>query len=210
MAAEAFRWYVAAVLAGLEATAGYHLSRAGIAAFSPTFVDRTSGFLRQVKLFPGYLFVELGAPDRGVLEDFAVEGAGEVRRTRGVHALLPVYARCPDPLPVGFVEDLRARMAAGDFDANAAAEVVRRYASGDAVPIESGPWAGWTGEMVKYRKGSLVVLLALLGAKREVTIPSHQVAGGGSDKAKNNRPRASLYRRRDRREADARRASAVA
>lgn len=188
---EAFRWYVAAALAGLEATAVYHLSRAGIAAFSPSFVDRTGQFARTVKLFPGYLFVELSAPEREYEPEFQVAEAGIVRRTRGVHGMLPIHARCPDPLPVGLVEDLRARANSGALDADAALETVRRYAPGDDVPIESGPWSGWTGEMVRYRKGSLVVLLALLGAKREVTIPSHQVAGGGAQPTVAFKPRVS-------------------
>lgn len=204
---EAFRWYVAAALAGLEATAIYHLSRAGIVAFSPTFFDRSGVVHRQVKLFPGYVFVELSAPDQRFVAEFRVAEAGIVRRTRGIHSLLPVHNLAPDPLPVGFVEDLRARMATGDFDASAALSVVRRYGTGDVVPIESGPWAGFDGEMVKYRKGSLVVLLALLGAKREVTIPSHQVAGGGSEN-KNKRPRSPQFGRRDRHLVTARRVAA--
>lgn len=207
---EAFRWYVAAALAGLEATASHHLSRAGIAAFSPVGVDRSGAFARQVKLFPGYVFVELSAPDWALEDDFRVAEAGIVRRTRGIHAMLPVHARAPAALPVGFVEDLRARMSAGDFDANAASDVVRRYSPGESVPIESGPWSGWSGEMVKYRKGSLILLLALLGAKREVEIPCHQVAGGGRSKA-NNKPKgikAPQYGRRNREEADARSAAA--
>jgi transcription antitermination factor NusG len=196
--AEAYRWYVAAALAGLEATASYHLSRAGIAAFSPTGVDKTGAIHRQVKLFPGYVFVELSAPDYEVIDEFRVAEAWVVRRTRGIHSMLPTHAKAPTALPVGFVEDLRVRMSAGDFDANAASDVVRRYAPGEAVPIDSGPWSGWTGEMVQYRKGSLIVLLSLLGAKREVTIPSHQVAGGGSEKSASPRPRTPQYGRRDR------------
>lgn len=204
---EAFRWYVAAALSGLEATAIYHLSRAGISAFSPTFLDKGGFPHRQVKLFPGYVFVELSAPDPRLLTEFRVAEAGVVRRTRGIHAMLPIHSLAPDPLPVGFVEDLRSRMASGDFDANAALSAVRRYGLGDVVPIESGPWAGFDGEMVKYRKGSLVLLLALLGAKRAVEIPCHQVAGGGPDN-KNKRPTASLYGRNRRQRADARRVAA--
>lgn len=194
---EAFRWYVAAALSGLEATAIYHLSRAGISAFSPTFLDKGGFPHRQVKLFPGYVFVELSDPDE----------AGVVRRVRGIHAMLPIHSEAPKALPAGFVEDLRSRMASGDFDANAALSAVRRYGLGDVVPIESGPWAGFDGEMVKYRKGSLVLLLALLGAKREVEIPCHQVAGGGASKsAKLDKPiKPPQYGRKNRLLADARR-----
>lgn len=205
---EAYRWYVAAALVGLEATASHHLSRAGIAVFSPFAVDWSGAAPRQIKLFPGYVFVELSAPDWDVEADFRVSEAGLVRRTRGIHSLLPVHARAPEALPVGFVDDLRARMAQGDFDVNAASDVIRRYAPAESVPIVSGPWSGWTGEMVKYRKGSLVLLLALLGAKREVEVPSHQVAGGGSDKSGSHRPKAPQYGRKNRQMADARRAYA--
>lgn len=203
-----FRWYVAAALAGLEGTAIYYLSRAGIAAFSPTATDRLSG--REFRLFPGYVFVELSAANPSMLPEFAVAEAGTVRRTRGIHALLPTHAAAPTPLPVGFVKDLRARMGAGDFDANAAAIVARTYAPKDDVPIVAGPWAGWTGEMVGHRKGSFVVLLALLGAKREVEIPRHQVFGGvGPNNNDKKRPKARpQYGRGSSRKGEARRVAA--
>lgn len=157
-----YRWYVAAALAGLEATAIYHLSRAGITAFSPSIGVGVS--LR--RLFPGYVFVELES----------VEEAGVVNRQRGIHRMLPVHANEPLALPRGFVEDLRGGLARGDFDAKACGEIVRKYCAGEAVPIVAGAYSGHYGEMVRYRKGSLIVLLSLFGGQREVPIPQHCVA----------------------------------
>ena len=157
-----YRWYVAQTLAGLESTAIYHLSREGVTAFSPM----TSGE-RKFRLFPGYLFIELSSPDE----------AGVVNRTRGIHKVLPVHSNSPLALPDGFVDDLRGRIGQGEFDESACAHVVHKYVKGENVPIVAGAFAGWCGEMVRYHKGSMIVLLALFGAKpREVVVPKHCVA----------------------------------
>ena len=156
-----YRWYAAQALAGLEATAIYYLSRAGISAFSPTI-----GGNHPLRLFPGYIFVEL--------EHFTE--AGEVNRTRGIRKLLPVHARDPLPLPFGFVEGLRERIARRDFDESAAEEEVYRFLPKDEVLLKTGPFQDHRGRFVRYRKGAGVVILTLLGGEREVERPLRELA----------------------------------
>jgi transcription antitermination factor NusG len=156
-----YRWYVAQALAGLEATAIYHLSREGVTAFSPTLASN-----RQARLFPGYVFVELASPDE----------AGVVNRTRGIHKVLPVHSNNPLALPDGFVDELRGKISNGAFDEADCLRVIHKYIPGESVPIVAGSFAGWCGEMVRYHKGSMIVLLALFGNKREVIVPRHCVA----------------------------------
>ena len=70
---------------------------------------------------------------------------------------------------------MRARLANGNFD-DAVAGIEREYAKGECVPIIAGPYSGWSGEMVRYHKGSMIVLLKILGSKREIPIPKHFAA----------------------------------
>lgn len=91
--------------------------------------------------------------------------------------MLPIHASEPLALPPGFVEELRGRVSRKEFDGAACGEIVRKYAPGETVPIVAGAFSGHYGEMVRYRKGSLVVLLSLFGGtKREVPVPQHCVA----------------------------------
>lgn len=151
-----YAWYVAQALAGLEATAIYHLTRAGLSAYSPTVADR------QARYFPGYVFVELESPDE----------AGVVNRTRGIHKMLPVHAVDPLPLPYGFVEDLRGKIAAKAFDDATGRELLRKYAPGDEVLTSSGV----SGRFVCYHKESGIIIAALLGRKNTLTIPLHRLS----------------------------------
>lgn len=150
-----YRWYVAQALPGLEALATHYLSREGISAFSPVL----TGDGRKVRLYPGYLFVELAQPDE----------AGVVNRTRGVHKVLPIHTASPLALPRGFVEKLREKIAAGDFNERHAQEIVYRYVPQEEVMITMGPFRDHRGRFLRYRKGCAIILASLLG--REVELP---------------------------------------
>lgn len=162
-----YAWFVAQALAGLEATAIYNLSRAGITAYSPTIADR------QARYFPGYVFVEL----EGVFE------AGIVNRTRGVHKMLPIHASEPLPLPPGFVEELRERVAAKSFDDVAERSLLRRFAEGDEVVTSSG----LAGRFVKYHKDSGEILAALLGRENRIRIPLDRLSPVGNPSSRGAR-----------------------
>lgn len=155
-----YRWFVAQVLSGLEGTALNHLKRDGITAFSPKVSDGT-------RIFPGYIFVEIA--------DVELE-ASIVNRTRGVHKLLPMHAKCPLPLPKGFVETLRERIASKDFDEATVSEDLYRFLPKEEVLVKTGPFADHRGRFVRYRKGSGVILAALLGREVELTIPAKELA----------------------------------
>lgn len=163
-----YRWYVAQALAGLEATAIYHLSREGISAFSPTITIEK----RPIRLFAGYVFVELEGPHE----------AGRVNRQRGVHKLLPIRTRRanegpvdPLPLPVGFVEAVRDRIANKGFESEIE-ETVVRFVPQQEVFIRNGPFRDHRGRFLRYSKGSGVVLTYLLGKEHELKIPARDLA----------------------------------
>lgn len=153
-----FRWYVAQTLPGLERTALYHLDRAGIAAYAPA--------AGKERLFPGYAFVELAATTE----------AGIVNRTRGIRKMLPIHAVEPLPLPPNFVDDLRDRIRAGDFEGPGEGAFLRKFIKDEEVAFISGPMQDKRGRFCRYHKGAGVVLTALLGREMEVKVPLHQLA----------------------------------
>jgi transcription antitermination factor NusG len=117
-------------------------------------------------LFPGYGFVALDVSG----------GSGpywqRINSTRGVVKLLPSHLEKPLSLPIGFVCELRDAL----LNYADELEVVSRWTSGAMVEIRSGALTGFVGEMVRYHKGSLELLLTLLGTQRRVIVPSHQCA----------------------------------
>lgn len=152
-----YRWFVGQALAGLEATAIYHLNRAGIAAHSPhAYLDG-----KPFRLFPGYVFVELAG----------VNEAGIVNRTRGMHKLLPIHASEPLPLPIGFLESLLARIARRELTELVAKDIVDKFVPDQSVVVKTGPFRDFSGKYLRTSKGSGVILGYLLGARRELTIP---------------------------------------
>lgn len=157
-----YRWYVAQALPGLESTAIYHLKREGVVGFAPA-VSRD----KQCRIFPGYVFVELEDPDE----------AGIVNRTRGIHKMLPIHANTPLALPVGFIEELRDRLARGSFDEDSQDALLQRFIPGEEVsacgmyPLRDGH-----GRFIRYHKGAGIVLGYLLGREIEVRIPLHQLS----------------------------------
>ena len=119
-----------------------------------------------IPLFPGYIFVRF---------DLAEDHWTPINGTRGIVKLLPTFMNEPTPLPVGFVEELQEQQRAGKLDVGSGNAVAYSYAKGQAVEVASGPFAGFGGEFVKYHKGSLIILMALLGQKNRVPMRPHQV-----------------------------------
>ncbi len=144
------RDYVAQTLAGLGASAERYLGRAGFKVF------------RSGRLFPGYIFVE------GIE---AAASAAVVNRTRGVLKLLPKHADSPLPLPLGFVADLRWRLAEGDLSERAEEELLRRWLEGDCVVAMTGPFRDKRGRFLHYTKDCAVVLGYLLGREVRYKVP---------------------------------------
>lgn len=159
------RWYgVELVRPGAAGIASWNLSNQGFSVFSPTFLDRQSG--KESPLFSGYLFVQLCLnQDRW----------RSVNGTRGVQRLLPKTLEDPLPLPVGFVEELQSLKNRGYFDLESAAEVANSFVKDEKLTVKSGPFEGHCGEFQYRKKGLVVLLIAVLGGVRPITVPDHQV-----------------------------------
>lgn len=156
------RWYVAQTQPGRDRTAQEHLRRQAFSVFLPVILERD----RESPLFPGYLFVALDLHQRWE----AVNG------TRGVTHLLPHFAERPAPVREGYVEALRARAEAGEFDLRAACEVSLGYVRGEEVEVISGALAEKRGTF-QWQKGSRVQLLFyVLGAATKVTLDAEHLA----------------------------------
>lgn len=168
------RWHVGQVNAGLDLSVRRHLKREGFeddgrAVFSPSYRLQKKLFGRDTgDVFPGYIFLRM---DVGDIE-FVWQKA---KRIRGITRLLPGDGE-PGALPEGFVEEMIRLTYAGAFDPKTAEQLALSYLPGDFVEVDKGPFSGYAGEFVKYRRGSMKIILALLGGKREVTIPSSCVA----------------------------------
>jgi transcriptional antiterminator RfaH len=107
-------------------------------------------------LFPGYLFVELGGKHarwRPILGTF------------GVRSVIR-HGNAPALLPVGFVENLKAREMEG---------VIRRpeapFRTGQRVAVSGGPFDGVIGQIIELRdRDRVLVLLDLLNQKTKLHI----------------------------------------
>lgn len=159
-------WYCATLQPGLGSTAAMHLERQDFESYLPIGKEHIGdGRMKEYSLFPGYIFVRF---------DVELDRWRAINGTRGVVRLMPKHHEIPLSLPLGFIETLRARQLGGELDAKVAEEVVHVYARGEAVEGVSGPWVGHTGEFVRYRRGSLVLLVSLFGRKHEVLRPEHE------------------------------------
>ena len=158
----AARWFAAQTQPGGGRTAKAHLKQQDYTAFLPEFRvgNKTSIY------FPGYIFIF-----------FDIEGVRwrSINGTRGIIKLLPIHMEIPQPLPDGFVEDLQAFLSSGDISDERAEEMTARYLPNETVRVASGPFGGYYGTLVRYRKGSLVLLMALLGQETVVAVPNHQI-----------------------------------
>lgn len=167
------RWHVGQINAGLDLTVRRHLKREGFeddgrAVFSPSYRLQKRLFGRDTgDVFPGYMFLRLDLDDAGFVWQKA-------KRIRGITRLLPGDGE-PGALPIGFVEEMMQLTADGAFDPKTAEQLALRYSPGDFIEVAKGLFAGYAGELVCYRKGSMRILLSLLGGRREVTIPASQV-----------------------------------
>jgi transcription antitermination factor NusG len=154
-------------------TASSNLKNQSFENFLPEIREFRRGSLTTVQLFPGYIFVRFDISDERVRWR-------SINGSRGVIKLLPTNLELPLPLPVGFVEDFRDRIMAGELDEKPLIEIVKRYSPEEIVPVLSGPFGGLQGKMLRYHKGCLVLLMHLLGGKVEVEVPNHQVRAPAS------------------------------
>jgi len=154
------RWYVVHTQPHAESRATSNLERQGYAIFCP----RTRKTVRHARkatatlapLFPNYLFLQL---------DVSRDHWRSVNGTRGVIRLI-TQGETPQPVPVGIVEALQARISAdGVLDWTAVLKI------GQAVRISSGPFADFVGTLEHLNTvGRVRVLLDILGRSVSVAL----------------------------------------
>lgn len=116
-------------------------------------------------LFPNYLFLQLD-PSR--------DRWSAINSTRGVVRLIMLADGTPQPIPIGIVETLRARM-----NADGAIDWLSTFNVGQTVRIADGPFVDLIGTL-EYLDGAgrVRVLLDLLGRsvcvalQREALMPA--------------------------------------
>ncbi len=154
------RWYVIHTQPHAENRAIINLDRQGYRIFCPR-TRRTVRHARKAAttlapLFPNYLFVQL---------DVSRDRWRSVNGTRGVIRLI-TQGETPEPVPIGIVESLRARM--GNDGAMNWAPSLK---IGQSVRISDGPFADFVGTLEHLdAAGRVRVLLDMLGRSVSVAL----------------------------------------
>lgn len=165
------QWFVVRTHPGHERSASEQISSLGHVTYSPMY-STANGFWprgqRSTPVFPSYVFTEF---------DFNTDDWEKINDQRHVVRLMPFHVPWPSPIPVSFVDDLRSREDAGDFQVRLPGGSLRlKYRPGDKVPIVAGAWAGLHAEFIEQVKDNVKLLTRLFGQEREVLFPVDQVA----------------------------------
>ena len=152
-------WYLVQVKPNGYRLAERNLVRQGFTCFQPLLraTERRGAQFKPVSrpLFPGYLFVAF---------DPARAPWRKINSTAGVARLLSL-GNTPQEVPEGLVADLRARLDADGHVILSDALIV-----GDRVEIQSGPFAGFLGEVAQLTpKARARLLIDLMGRQTRVT-----------------------------------------
>ena len=152
-------WYLVQVKPNGYRLAERNLLRQGFACFQPMAraTERRGAQFRPVSrpLFPGYLFVAF---------DPARAPWRKINSTAGVARLLSL-GNVPQEVPRGLVAELRARL-----DAEGHVILADNVQVGDRVEIQSGPFAGFLGEVARLAPEARAHLLVdLMGRQARVT-----------------------------------------
>ena len=152
-------WYLVQVKPNGYRLAERNLLRQGFACFQPMAraTERRGAQFRPVSrpLFPGYVFVAF---------DPARAPWRKINSTAGVARLLSL-GNVPQEVPRGLVAELRARL-----DAEGHVILADNVEVGDRVEIQSGPFAGFLGEVARLAPEARAHLLVdLMGRQARVT-----------------------------------------
>ena len=152
-------WYLVQVKPNGYRLAERNLLRQGFACFQPLVraTERRGAHFKPVSrpLFPGYLFVAF---------DPARAPWRKINSTAGVSRLLSL-GNVPQEVPKGLVAELRARL-----DAEGHVTLADNVEVGDRVEIQSGPFAGFLGEVARLAPEARAHLLVdLMGRQARVT-----------------------------------------
>lgn len=162
------RWYVVRTHARAEAKAVFNLQRQAFKTYLPQYLKRRRHARRTdwvpAPLFPGYLFVAM---------DPEITQWRPVRSTIGVAELICDGNR-PTPVPVGIVEDIRARQNEQGF---VVVKTASEFVPGEKVTVAAGAMADHVGLFEKMTDEQRVVLLLdLLGRKVRVELALEDLA----------------------------------
>lgn len=165
------RDYVVQTLPCSEAIAKANLEAKGFQVYLPTVVEEIrTGRMREKRttvlapLFPRYLFVKMALLDGSWRK---------IASVRGVQRVLGYDSEHPTALPVGALDELQERYAAGEFVRRSATHTVN---AGDAVTITEGAFRGHAGVCTVSRGERVKVLLSRLGGAFEMDMPAKLVA----------------------------------
>ena len=156
-------WYVVATRPKQESVARDHLTRQGYRVLLPEVSlkkRRQSRWVASVEpLFPGYLFVKVA---------FGQDDTAPIRSTRGCRDLVRFGEHHP-PVPalvLNALLDQAASVIEGD----------PRFTAGEAVLVESGPFAGLTAVFdMANGDDRAQVLIEMLGKVQRVVLDSDQL-----------------------------------
>jgi len=160
-------WYVAQTAPRLEDRAERGLKELGLDAYCPRLTKWAIRARKKVAvrepLFPRYLFVKART-------DADVYG---IKRTDGVLSLLCRDGR-PWPISGKTVEDIFARQALGHFDKTQKPRTL--FAPGQQVRLLAGPFAGFTGRVLREKPGKRIeILFGILGGERLMRVDPAEV-----------------------------------
>ena len=152
-------WYLVQVKPNGYRLAERNLARQGFTCFQPLAraTERRGAQFKSVSrpLFPGYLFVAF---------DPARAPWRKINSTAGVARLLSLGS-VPREVPGGLVAELRARL-----DAEGHVTLSDNLNVGDRVEIQSGPFAGFLGQVARLAPEARAHLLVdLMGRRAQVT-----------------------------------------
>jgi len=158
-------WYLAQLRPNQTERARRNLERQGYGCFLPrrARTRRAGGQLRPglAPLFPGYLFVSIGA----------LQQWRPVNGTYGVVRLVMRNAHTPQPVP----EAVMAELLAG-VDAEGVLRPAADLAPGDTVRIEAGPMTGLVARVEGLdAAGRVGVLLEMMGQAVRASLPCDHV-----------------------------------
>jgi transcriptional antiterminator RfaH len=141
------RWIVLTTKPCCESLASENLGRQGYIFYYPMTMRRIRHARKTYDaprpLFPGYIFVELGASNRW----------RPILGTYGVRSIVR-NGEVPAVLPAEFVEGLKSREIDG-----AIRKPENPFQPGQAVAIRSGPLDGLVGQILELRENDRVLLL---------------------------------------------------
>jgi len=162
------RWFCVLAHWRHEQVAANNLLAQGFRPFLPLhYVQRPSGEVAVVSLFPPYLFVEF---------DPEVDPWRRIYSTRGVRQLFSTAPERPTPIPVGIVESLISRAGPEGIIGARPATDLPPLAEGDRAIVLTGPLADLAGICKWSTRSRVRLLLEIMGGGNvEVTVPRGSV-----------------------------------